>query len=336
MPNIRWGILGCGDVAEKKGGPALYKTKGSELAAVMRRDRAKAEEFARRHGAKRAYDSASDLLADEEVDAVYIATPPHLHREQTLLAAQAGKHVLVEKPMARNAAECDTMIAACAAAGVHLHVAYYRRFYPKFVAAKALITEASALGDIVAARLQMCAPPPRAAGAELPWRLRPEISGGGLFVDVGSHRLDLLLYLLGDVAEVTGYADNRLHRAPAEDSVVLAMRMASGAQVTGSFHFATALRRDVLEIYGTEGAAVFDPFDAEEFTLTGGKESGAYRQPTPSPTHLPFVEALIDVYHGADLPHVTGIEGAKATRIMDAVLKTYTPNPLPAAGRGSQ
>ncbi len=320
MANIRWGILGCGDVAEKKGGPALCQAEGSELVAVMRRDRAKAQDFARRHGAKRAYDRAEDLLADPEIDAVYIATPPHLHKEQTLLAAAAGRHVLVEKPMALSAAECDAMIAACADAGVHLHVAYYRRFYPKFVAARALIQEEGGIGEVVAARLQMCAPPPRVGEGGLPWRLRPEISGGGLFVDVGSHRLDILLHLLGDAAEVTGYADNRLRVAPAEDSVVFALRLRSGAQVSGSFHFATALRRDVLEIYGTEGTAVFDPFDAETFTLVGGKASGAYRQPTPSPTHLPFVQALVRAYNGADVPHVTGVEGAKATRIMDVVL----------------
>lgn len=325
MTNIRWGILGCGDVAEKKGGPALYKAQGSELVAVMRRDRAKAEAFAQRHGAKRAYDNARALLADPEIEAVYIATPPHLHEEQTLLAAAAGKHVLVEKPMALNGAQCDAMNRACRTAGVQLHVAYYRRFYPKFAAAKALLAQ-EALGQIVTARLQLCAPPPAPSGGELPWRLRPEVSGGGLWVDVGSHRLDMLVFLLGDIAEVTGYADNRLRQSPVEDSVVACLRLASGAQATASFHFATAERRDVLEIHGTKGSLRFDPFDGEAFVQRDAQQQEiVHRFATPVPTHLPFVEALIPVYRGASSPHVTGVEGAKTTRIMDAVLATYDP-----------
>ncbi len=317
MANIRWGIIGCGDVAEKKGGPALYRAAGSELTAVMRRDRAKAEDFARRHGARRAYDRVEDLLADEEVDAVYIATPPNLHKEQTLQAAAAGKHVLVEKPMALNAGECDAMIAACARAGVHLHVAYYRRFWPKFVEARRLIREGY-IGHVLGARLQMCA---LSGGGG--WRVDPAISGGGHFVDVGSHRLDMLLHLLGDVAEVTGYVDNLVGSHPAENDVVLSLRMASRVVVSAGFHFHTHPSRDVLEIYGTGGTLSLDPFDGPAITLRYGvpeKKEVVHQHVTPSPTHFPFVEALLRVYAGEDIPHVTGEEGAKATRIMDAVL----------------
>jgi predicted dehydrogenase len=319
MANVRWGILGCGDVAEKKGGPALYQAQGSELVAVMRRDRAKAADFARRHGAKRFYDSAQALVEDPEVDAVYVATPPHLHREQTLLAARAGKHVLVEKPMALDGAACDAMIAACEAAGVHLHVAYYRRFYPKFVEARRSLQE-GLIGHVVAARLQMCA----MAGSG-GWRTDPAISGGGQFVDVGSHRLDMLLHLMGDVAEVSGYAENLVGTHAAENDVALSLRMVSGVLVSAGFHFHTRPARDVLEIYGTEGTLTLDPFDGETLVCHCGggsaPEAVTTRHVTPSPTHLPFVEALVAVYNGAeDLEHVTGVEGAKTTRIMDRVL----------------
>lgn len=314
---VRWGILGCGDVAEKKGGPALYKAEGSELVAVMRRDREKAQDFARRHGARRAYDHAEHLLADPEVDAVYIATPPHLHCEQTLAAARAGKHILVEKPMALNAAECDTMIAACRDAGVHLHVAYYRRFYPKFIAARKLVRE-NAIGEILGARLTMCAM--SSAGG---WRVQPEISGGGHFVDVGSHRIDMLIHLLGDVAEMSGYAENRLRHHAAENDVVLSLRMASGALVSAGFHFHTRPAQDALEIYGSEGTLSLDPFDGESLNLRSGEGRGeTHRWLTPSPVHLPFVQALADIYNGVappDAEHVTGEEGAKATRVMEAV-----------------
>lgn len=325
MENIRWGILGCGDVAEKKSGPALYQADGSELVAVMRRDRAKAEDFARRHGAKRAYDRVEDLLADPEIDAVYIATPPHLHCEQTLLAAQAGRHVLVEKPMALNGEECDRMIAACQCAGVLLHVAYYRRFYPKFLAARRRIDEGALGQAVLGARLLMCS-----AASTGGWRVDPAVSGGGHFVDVGSHRLDMLIALLGDVAEVTGCAENRVGTHRAENDVALALRMESGVVVSAGFHFQTRPGRDVMEIYGSEATLVFDPFDGNTFTLRyGGKrEDETHLFENPSPVHLPFVQALVHLYRGGSPSspapaHVTGKEGAKTTRVMEAVLKPF-------------
>jgi predicted dehydrogenase len=326
MAAIRWGIVGCGDVADKKGGPALRQAAGSRLVAVTARDPAKTAGFARRHDVSRFYTDVASLLADAEVDAVYVATPPHLHREQTVRAAAAGKHVLVEKPMALDAAECDAMIAACRAAGVRLHVAYYRRFWPKFRAVKGLL-DAGQVGEVVGARLQMCAPPVRVgSAAAVPWRLRPEISGGGLFVDVGSHRIDLLRFLLGDVAAVAGHAANHGRVSNAEDNVVFALRFVSGALATGSFHFsAGAPPRDVLEIYGTDGAIVCDPFDGEAFTVVGGGDPGAYRQPAPFPTHLPLVQALAEAWRdgNGEVPEVAGPEGAETTRVIDAVLNDY-------------
>jgi predicted dehydrogenase len=326
MQTVRWGILGCGDVAEKKSGPALYQAGGSELVAVMRRDHAKAEDFARRHGAKRAYDSVEALLADAEVDAVYIATPPYLHCEQTLAAARAGKHVLVEKPMALNAAECDRMIAACRSAGVHLHVAYYRRFYPKFVRAKQRIDE-GVIGRILGGRLLMCS-----RSGTGGWRTDPGISGGGHFFDVGSHRLDMLIHLLGDVAEVSGYAENLLGHHEAENDVVLALRMASGALVSAGFHYQASPSRDTLEVYGTEGTLTFAPFDGESFSVCrgGGAPVETLSGPIPSPVHLPFVQALVDVYRGeTTFPHVTGEEGAKTSRILDTAFPSL---PSPKTG----
>lgn len=298
----RWGILGCGDVAEKKGGPALALATGSELVAVMRRDRAKAEDFARRHGARRAYDTVEGLLADPDVNAIYIATPPHLHCSQTLQAAAAGKHVLVEKPMALTSAECERMIGACAAAGVSLHVAYYRRFWPKFQAIKALL-ERGELGTVLGARLLLCT---RASASG--WRVEPTLSGGGHVVDVGSHRLDMLVYLLGDVTAVHGFTQNRLRHHATENDTVFALQFASGVVASAAFHFHTSPARDTLELYGSAGTLVCDPFDAPHFQLNGVEHSF----PTPSPTHLPFVQALVDGQH------ITGGEGIKATQILES------------------
>ena len=315
---IRWGILGCGDVAEKKSGPALYNAPGSVLHAVMRRDKAKADDFARRHGASIAYDNAADLLADPNVDAVYIATPPHLHCAQTIAAARAGKRVLVEKPMALNFAECETMINACQDAGVSLHVAYYRRFYPKFVLAKKLIDD-GAIGTVLGANLLMRQVSPGGG-----WRVDPKVSGGGHFVDVGSHRLDMTLYLLGGgISGAAGFGQNRLELHHAENDVSLCFATTTGAVVSAGFHFHTRPACDILEIIGSGGTLRFAPFDAETFTVTTETGTISHTFPNPAPAHLPFIAALVKVYNGADMPHVSGAEGAKATFLMDAALSGF-------------
>ena len=192
MRDIRWGIIGCGAVTEVKSGPGLQKAERSRLVAVMRRNASLAEDYARRHGVPRWYSDARDLLADPEVDAVYVATPPSTHREYARLAAAAGKPVYVEKPMARTHAECLEMIAACREAGVALYVAYYRRAQPRFLKVRDLLA-AGAIGAPRSVTVTLHQPPPApvARPEDLPWRVRPEISGGGLFVDLGSHTLDL-------------------------------------------------------------------------------------------------------------------------------------------------
>src|SRR5712692_5029610 len=177
---IRWGLIGCGDVAEQKSGPGFQRAADSALVAVMRRDAARAKDFAARHRVPRWYSDALELVEDPEVNAISIATPPSSHLELALLACAAGKPALVEKPMALNHAECMRMVDAFQSAGVPLYVAYYRRAQPRFRELQRLV-ESGAIGVPRAALVQLTAPSPRVNPEELPWRLRPEISGGGLF-----------------------------------------------------------------------------------------------------------------------------------------------------------
>lgn len=329
---VRWGIIGCGDVCEKKSGPALVAATGSALVAVMRRDLAKARDFAGRHGAARAYDTVAGLLGDPEVNAVYVATPPALHCAQVLAAAAAGKHVLVEKPMGVTPAECDAMVAACAEAGVQLHVAYYRRFYPKWVAVRAALQRGE-IGRVLGARLGMCNVP--GGGG---WRVDPAVNGGGHFVDVGSHRVDMLLYLLGggpggglggaEVESVAGFADNLLAHHAAENDTVGVLRLAGGVLVSMGFHYHTRPARDVLEVFGSEGTLVCDPFESTDARVLPG-DGGAPRvisAPTPAPVHGPLVQAVVDcIVAGSDAGGLPGVEGARATRVMTAVLAGTRP-----------
>jgi 1,5-anhydro-D-fructose reductase (1,5-anhydro-D-mannitol-forming) len=183
---IRWGIIGVGDVTEVKSGPALQRAKHSALVAVMRRTSELARDYAERHGVLKWYDDADALINDPEVDAVYIATPPDSHMVYTLRVAQAGKPIYVEKPMARNHAECQRMIDACRTAGVPLFVAYYRRALPRFLKVKELV-DSGALGEARFVTVTLTQPPAEYDPDNLPWRVIPEIAGGGLFVDLASH-----------------------------------------------------------------------------------------------------------------------------------------------------
>ena len=199
MKIIRWGIVGCGDVTEVKSGPGFQKAVGSALVAVMRRDAARAEDYARRHRVPRWYSDADALVRDPEVDAVYVATPPSTHLPFARLAAAAGKPVYVEKPMALDHAGCVAMIDACGAAKVPLFTAYYRRAMPRYARVKALV-EDGVIGEIRAATIcvhRAFVPPADAR----PWRIDPAVAGGGLFVDLASHQLDLLDWILGPVVE---------------------------------------------------------------------------------------------------------------------------------------
>ena len=205
MRTIRWGIIGCGDVCEVKSGPGFQKAEHSALAAVMRRNGGKARDFAARHGVPKWYDNAADLISDPEVDAVYVATPPDGHAPNVLAAARAGKPVYVEKPMGRNHGECLEMIAACRGAGVPLFTAYYRRRLPRFLKVKEILDQGG-IGEVRTASVTLAhvLKPDFLRKEHPPWRVVPEIAGGGLFVDLASHTLDLLDFLLGPIAASAG------------------------------------------------------------------------------------------------------------------------------------
>ncbi len=205
---IRWGMIGCGNVTEVKSGPALRKAEGSALLAVMRRDGEKARDYAKRHGVAKWGTDARALIHDPEVDAVYIATPPAFHADYAVQAAQAGKPVYVEKPMACTTADCRRMIAACRDAGVPLFVAYYRRALPRFLQVKALL-EAGAIGEARGVIVRLIRPAKVEEADASNWRVDPAIAGGGYFYDVGSHMLDLLDFLLGPITAVQGTAANQ-------------------------------------------------------------------------------------------------------------------------------
>jgi predicted dehydrogenase len=327
MVPIRWGIVGCGNVTEIKSGPAFQKIPGSELVAVMRRDVVKAEDYARRHGVPKWYGDAEALIHDPDVDAVYVATPPDVHTAYTIQAAQAGKPVYVEKPMARNYQECEHMIQACEQAGVPLFVAYYRRRLPAFLKVKELI-DAGAIGDVRLASIVLYQPirPHDLEPDRLPWRVIPEISGGGYFFDLGSHQLDFLDYLLGPIVSVSAHAANQAGLYPAEDVVCADFRFESGVLGSGVWCFTVSetSRYERTTILGSDGKIEYSNFDlslpVHLETPTGVQE---LRLPTPEHVQQPLIQTVVDQLRGIGKCPSTGVTAARTSRVMDEIVRTY-------------
>ncbi|RCW76989.1 Gfo/Idh/MocA family protein [Saliterribacillus persicus] len=320
---VRWGIIGCGDVTEVKSGPAFQKTKNSELVAVMRRTGELAKDYAERHNVPKWYDDAEALINDPDIDAVYIATPPGLHKEYTLKVAQAGKPVYVEKPMAINEAECTEMIAACKEANVPLYVAYYRRAQPRFVKIKELLDE-KVIGDIrfVSIMQYQKAAEELTENQILPWRLQPELSGGGLFFDLASHTLDILDYLLGPIKQLQGFSANQAGLYSAEDIVTGTYQFESGVHGLGNWCFSAFEDVDVNEIVGSKGKITFSTFGKDPVVLTteSGKKEWSYEP--PQHVHQPLVETMVAELTGSNVPcPSTGLSAARTNWVMDELTK---------------
>lgn len=324
MKTIRWGIIGCGNVTEVKSGPGFQKADGSELVAVMRRDGALAQDYAERHGVPKWYDTGAALIADPDVDAVYIATPPDVHLLYTEMAALAGKPVYVEKPMARNYDECQAMIRACETAGVPLWVAYYRRALPRFAKIRELI-DGGAIGDVrfVSVRLYQQARPNHFDADNLPWRVIPEIAGAGIFLDLASHTLDYLDQFLGPIREVAGFAGSQAGRYPAEDTVSGSFVFESGVEGTGMWCFDAYADEDITEIVGTQGKLAFSSFGEEPVLLV--TEDGETEFVIPHPPHIqqPLIQSIVNELNDIGRCPSTGESAARTSWVMDQMIANY-------------
>ena len=317
MDDVRWGIIGAGDVAEHKGGPALYNVAHSRLVAVMSRRADRAEDFARRHNAQRFYTDVDALLADDEVNAVYVATPPSVHAELTERAAHAGKHVLCEKPMAMTVDECRRMIAVCRDQGVQLMIAYYRRFFPVVIKMKELV-QAGTIGRPVRARAAVADYYTPRADGERKWLIEKNTAGGGFLTDVATHRLDLLAFFLGPVREVVAFVDTQHFDFDVDDASVIAMRFDDGAHATGTFNWNVGAPIDEFEVCGTKGRLFARNLGAGKLDVVADGEATSYSLPAPNITHLGLVAHFVECLRAGRPNTLPGEEGIQATRMTEA------------------
>jgi 1,5-anhydro-D-fructose reductase (1,5-anhydro-D-mannitol-forming) len=321
MKTIKWGIIGCGNVTELKSGPAFGKIPGSELVAVMRRDAQLAEDYAKRHGVPKWYTDADALIADPDVNAVYVATPVGSHLEYALKVCAAGKPCYVEKPMTRNATEAQTMANAFKAAKLPLFVAYYRRGMPRFLKVKELISS-GAIGKLSGVSYRR-ASPVREMTVDLPWRYSPELSGGGLIMDIGCHTLDIIDFITGPLQDVSGIACNMASQYDVEDNVVMQFRLASGGLGTASWNFASAISEEMIVFSGTEGRLTTSTFGQEPVRLETGNDVQLFDIPYPTHVQQPLITTIVAELQGKGICPSTGETAIRTTRILDSVLDSY-------------
>ncbi|WP_443944119.1 Gfo/Idh/MocA family protein [Pedobacter sp. AW1-32] len=320
MEKLNWGIIGCGDVTEVKSGPAFNKVEHSYLLAVMRRDEEKAADYAKRHCIDRYYTVANELIQDQEVQAVYIATPPASHEEYAVASLAAGKPVYVEKPMALNAEGARRMLSASQKSGTKLTVAHYRRFQPKYLYIKQSLEEQK-IGQVLFVNLRFFQPlaPQLVAQSETNWRLDPEISGGGLFHDLAPHQLDLLIYFFGYPKSVKGNALNQRKINAVDDLVAGTLIFEQDILFNGLWSFGVDKRDtvDVIEIYGSKGKITFSAF-GYDFKMNVEGESTEITFDNIPHVEQAMIEEVNRYFRGERLENPCSAEDAiEVMKIMD-------------------
>ncbi len=322
LEEVRWGIIGVGDVCEVKSAPAMNLIEGSKLVAVMRRDNQKAQDYAQRHGVPKWYDDADALINDPDVNAIYIATPPSAHEYLTIKAAVSQKPIYVEKPMARTYNECLNMINACKTANVPLFTAYYRRMLPNYLKVKLLLEE-GVIGDIRYVNIvinKTLQPDIVADHAQNDnWRVNPEIAGGGYFFDLASHQLDIMDFLFGPIIDAHGFKHNQAHLYPAEDIVMGSFNFENGIIGIGNWCFTTSQvsKMDKTTIVGSKGQISFPFFGDNTVTLElEGQTKEVMTFEMPKHIQQPLIQTIVDELLGKGTCPSTGVSGARTNRVM--------------------
>lgn len=318
MDVLKWGIIGAGDIMRRRVAPAITDLPNCELTAITRSRADLAESFAKEFGAKRWYANWREMLADEEVEAVYVATPVFLHAEQTIAAAEAGKHVLCEKPMAMNSDQCDRMVGACRENGVRLGIAYYRRFYPVLARVRAIL-DAGEIGRPVIAQMNAFEYVDMAKDDPRGWFLQKARSGGGPMMDFGCHRIEVLTDLLGDVRRSTSITANVEFDREVEDTAAVLLQFASGPCASITVTHAAGEPQDTLDIFGTVGSIHVPILNKGEITIRTQAGTRTEIHPPHANAHQPLIEEFADAVLSGRDPRVSGDSGRSVADLIDTI-----------------
>jgi predicted dehydrogenase len=324
---FRWGLIGAGDIACKRVAPAMCESPTSNLIAVSRARSELVEAFVSAFGVDRWYARWQELVADAEVDGVYVATPVDLHAEQTVAAAEAGKHVLCEKPMAMSAADCGRMIAACRANDVKLGIAYYRRFYPVVQRVKGILA-AGEIGDPVFAQMnafEWFDPAPNHPRA---WLLSRARAGGGPMMDFGCHRLEVLVNLFGSVGRVSGVTANVVFDRDVEDTAAVLLQFEQGPCASVTVTHAARDHQDTFDVFGTRGSICCGNLNAGDLRVLSNNQERVESHPPAANVHRPLIEDFVEAVISNREPAIDGETGRRVAAIEDEICAVRPPTPV--------
>lgn len=322
MKTISWGFIGCGEVTEKKSGPAFNEVPGSRVWAVMSRSAEKASSYARRHGIPKWYTDPQELIDDPAVNAIYIATPPSSHATFAIMAMKAGKPVYVEKPLAASYEDCARINRISEQTGVPCFVAYYRRYLPYFQKVKQIIKDGR-IGNVTNVQIRFSVPPRDLDyNGNKPWRLQPDIAGGGYFYDLAPHQLDLIQDIFGIIVKAHGYCSNRAHLYEAEDSISACFLFDNGLPGSGSWCFVghQSAKEDCIEVIGEKGTLCFSVYNYDPITLITSEGAISITVPNPPYVQLPIIKAVIEDLQGIGLCDCRSISATPVNWVMDRIL----------------
>ena len=327
MKILQWGFIGCGEVTELKSGPAFSEVEGSSVVAVMSRHEKNARSYAERHGIPKWYTDAQELIDDPDVNAIYIATPPSSHATYAIMAMKAGKPVYVEKPLAATYEDCARVNRVSEETGMPCFVAYYRRYLPYFQKVKDIVDN-GIIGKTINVQVRFATPPREqdyGKGGKLPWRLQPDIAGGGYFYDLAPHQLDLLQHIFGVITEAHGIRANRGGLYGAEDSVCASFEFEGGLPGSGSWCFVAheSAQEDRIEIIGDQGSVSFSVFDYQPIKLHTSEGAQTITVPNPPYVQYPIIKNVCEHLQGLAICECTSVSATPVNWVLDRILGKF-------------
>jgi len=327
---IRWALLGPGRHAERIVVPQMIKAAGTEVIAVMSRDRARGEAFARKHGIPKVLTSFDDVLRDRDIDALYDATPDGLHAQHAIEAAKTGRHSLIEKPLAVSIVEGEQVVAAGSRHGVKIGVVFNQRHEEVHQDARRMVLRGE-IGEVKLASVQIplrITAPPSAGVIAANWRADLKMRSVGIVGSIGDHACDTLAYMLGqEIEEVSAFTDATQNVPPSDRVSGMLMKLSKGAIGYAAASFTTPFARRPFEIHGTKGSLIIENSFAY---LTGASEDprpkltiineagSSTRDYAPTECFRLEIEQFNRAIEGNGEPMTTAYEGLRALAIGEA------------------
>ena len=323
METVRWGFIGCGEVTEKKSGPAFSAVEGSEVVAVMSRRAEKAQSYAERHNIKRWYTDPQQLINDPDVNAIYIATPPSTHATYAIMAMKSGKAVYVEKPMASNYEDCCRINRIAEKHGTPCFVAYYRRYLPYFQKVRELV-ESGAVGNVVNVQIRFAVPPRDLDYNQknLPWRVQPDIAGGGYFYDLAPHQIDLLEEMFGPYSKPKASPPTAADCIKPKTPSAPALSLPTACPVSGSWCFVAheSAKEDCIDIVGDRGSLSFSVFTYQPIVLQNENGRQEFVIPNPPCVQLPLIKLIVEHLQNKAICKCDCVSATSVNWVVDRIL----------------